>query len=247
MATVFDLFCGTGGFSYGFEKASPEFETRFGIDVLQVATQTFKANHRSANVVCGDIRKLRRKQVEQMTGLGREEVDVIVGGPPCQGFSSIRPFRSSDDDDPRNSLFEEFASFVNYFRPKVFVIENVVGIATYKDGRTVEEMEACFKRLGYASEWRILNAANYGIPQKRERFVMIGAQQGKKIQFPIPTHMCSGKTIGYRDRARMVRSSQSDLFIPPVELSAAVTVMDAISDLPIVSAGDEALSYDAAL
>ena len=86
MATVFDLFCGTGGFSYGFEKASPEFETRFGIDVLQVATQTFKANHRSANVVCGDIRKLRRKQVEQMTGLGREEVDVIVGGLHARAF-----------------------------------------------------------------------------------------------------------------------------------------------------------------
>ena len=100
--TVFDLFCGTGGFSYGMERAASGFETRFGIDLLPVATQTFQRNHPRAAWICGDVRKIRRAQVEEATGLRRDEVDVIVGGPPCQGFSSIRPFRSTNDDDPRN-------------------------------------------------------------------------------------------------------------------------------------------------
>lgn len=239
--TVFDLFCGTGGFSYGMERADLGFETRFGIDVLPIATQTFQRNHRSAAVLCGDIRKIRRAQVEEATGLGRDGVDVIVGGPPCQGFSSIRPFRSTNDDDPRNSLFEEYASFVNYFRPKVFVLENVVGLATHKDGETIEIMQECFQAVGYNCEWRLLNAANYGVPQKRERLIMIGARDGVKPVFPQPTHHFSGPTIGYRDGARVVKTSGCDLFTP--SLPDAITVLDAISDLPPLESGEEVTSY----
>ena len=164
--TTFDLFCGTGGFSYGMERSGLGFETRFGIDMLPIATQTFQRNHRGAVALCGDIRKIRRSQVSEATNLGRNEVDVIVGGPPCQGFSSIRPFRSTNDDDPRNSLFEEYASFVNYFRPKVFVLENVVGLATHKGGATLEVMQECFRANGYNCEWRLLNAA--GFQKKRD-------------------------------------------------------------------------------
>ena len=239
--TVFDLFCGTGGFSYGMERAALGFETRFGIDVLPIATQTFQRNHTGAFGMCGDIRKIRRAQVEDATGLGRHEVDVIVGGPPCQGFSSIRPFRSTNDDDPRNSLFEEYASFVNYLRPKVFVLENVVGLATHKNGETIEIMQECFRAVGYNCEWRLLNAANYGVPQKRERLVMIGGRDGVKPVFPQPTHHFAGPTIGYRDGTRVVRTNGGDLFAP--SLPDAITVLDAISDLPPLESGEEVTSY----
>jgi DNA (cytosine-5)-methyltransferase 1 len=239
--TVFDLFCGTGGFSYGMERSGLGFETRFGIDVLPVAMQTFQRNHAGAAGLCGDVRRTRRAQVEDAAGLGRDEVDVIVGGPPCQGFSSIRPFRSTNDDDPRNSLFEEYASFVNYFRPKVFVLENVLGLATHKDGETIEIMQECFRAVGYTCEWRLLNAANYGVPQKRERLIMIGGRDGVKPVFPLPTHHFSGPTIGHRDGHRVVKTNGGDLFAP--SLPDAITVLQAIDDLPPLESGEVLTAY----
>ncbi len=243
--TILDLFCGTGGFSYGMEHSGLGFSTRFGIDVLPVAAETFRKNHPEAHALSKDIRKVRRNEVREATKLGRGMVDVIVGGPPCQGFSSIRPFRSINDDDPRNSLFEEYASFVNYFRPKVFVLENVVGLATHKNGDTLEAMEECFQKLGYTCEWRLINAAHFGVPQKRERLIMIGAQHGVPPVFPEPTHLSRGATVGYRDRSKLIAAVHHDLSQPISPLAPAVTVLDAIGDLPPVAAGDEATRYQA--
>lgn len=244
MHSVIDLFCGTGGFSYGMEKSGRNFSTLFGVDLLPVAIETFRRNHKNAVALCKDIRKLRRSVVAEQTKLRRGKVDVIVGGPPCQGFSSIRPFRSSNDDDPRNSLFEEYASFVNFFRPTVFVIENVVGLATHKDGSTIDAMQECFNSLGYDCDWRILNAAHYGVPQKRERLIMIGAEKGVKLVFPEPTHDFDGATIGHRDRSRMLVPAKPDLFTQRPLLARAITVSDAIADLPEVEAGEAATQYD---
>lgn len=241
---VFDLFCGTGGFSYGFDAINAGFRTRLGIDLLPVPTQTFKANHPHAETIAGDIRKCRRSEIANLLKLHRGDIDVIVGGPPCQGFSSIRPFRSSEEDDPRNTLFEEYASFVNYFRPKVFVLENVVGLATHRSGESIQSMQECFHVLGYDSEWRILNAAHFGVPQKRERLIMIGVERGAKIIFPSPTHSSSGATIGHRDKSRMHLPNQSDLFVEVPELASAISVMDAIGDLPQVLSGSQVFSYD---
>ncbi|MCQ3811496.1 MAG: DNA cytosine methyltransferase [Acidimicrobiia bacterium] len=237
---VMDLFCGTGGFSKGFENTGA-FRVDYGIDVLPVAIDTFRLNHTEAVSIAADIREIRLGSVSERVGLSQGEVDVIVGGPPCQGFSSIRPFRSSTEDDPRNSLFEEFAGYVNYFRPPVFVMENVVGLATHKRGSTIEQIQECFEGLGYLSDWRILNAAHFGVPQKRERLVMIGAQVGIDLQFPGPTHAGDFKTIGVRDRSRRVlpptRHKGLSLFEEESKLLDAVTVMEAIGDLPPVIAG----------
>jgi DNA (cytosine-5)-methyltransferase 1 len=244
MYNVLDLFCGTGGFSYGFESAGLGFKTRLGVDVLSIAGKTFSANHPNSLMLTGDIRKSRRAEISEMLKLKKGQIDVILGGPPCQGFSSIRPFRSSGEDDPRNSLFEEYASFVNYFRPAVFVLENVVGLATHRSGETVEIMEACFRSLGYETEWRILNAAHYGVPQKRERLIMIGAQKGVKIKFPDPTHSSWGATIGHKDRSRLHSPVQPNLFNAKVApLEKAVSVLEAISDLPPIAAGESAVGY----
>jgi len=242
---IFDLFCGTGGFSAGFESSMPDtFTTRFGVDILPIALETFKANHPDAETICGDIRKLSCKEVEKITGLRPGDVSVIMGGPPCQGFSSIRPFRSTKLDDPRNTLFEQFANFVNYFQPPVLVLENVVGLATHKNGRTLDEMVSCFSSLGYDCDWRILNAAHFGVPQKRERLILIGVAKGLPLVFPQTTHECSGATIGFRDRRKMLVPEELPLFRQDQRLLPAVTVMDAIGDLPVLESGESADRYD---
>ncbi|KNH13794.1 cytosine methyltransferase [Vibrio lentus] len=241
---VFDLFCGTGGFTKGFENSNRvDFDVRFGIDILDTSVETFKLNHAHAIGLSKDIRQVRRYEVEEMTGIKRGELDVLVGGPPCQGFSSIRPFRSTNDDDPRNSLFEEYASFVNYFRPKTFILENVVGLATHKKGDTLSVMQECFHQIGYDTDWKLLNAAHFGVPQKRERFVMVGVERGAKIVFPKPTHSYKGSTIGYKDKSRILTPEPYDLLSENVTLPNAVSAMDAIDDLPPIASGETATNY----
>jgi len=241
---VFDLFCGTGGFTKGFENSvKADFDVKFGIDVLDTSVNTFRLNHEKAIGLCQDIRKVRRLDVENMTGIKRGELDVLVGGPPCQGFSSIRPFRSTNDDDSRNSLFEEYASFVNFFRPKVFVLENVVGLATHKNGHTLEIMQECFHQLGYDTDWKLLNSAHFGVPQKRERFLLIGVERGAKIMFPTPTHSYKGSTIGYKDKSRILEPVSSDSLSSALVLPKAISAMEAISDLPPISSGESSSIY----
>ena len=245
---VMDLFCGTGGFSKGFENAGT-FRVVFGIDALPVAVDTFRLNHSGVVALGADVRQVRLSSVAHRTGLKRGQVDVIVGGPPCQGFSSIRPFRSATEDDPRNSLFEEFAAYVNYFRPSVFVMENVVGLATHKKGTTIEQIQVCFDDLGYTSDWRIVNAAHFGVPQKRERLVLIGAGDGAAVRFPSPSHAGEFRTIGIRDRERRLlppsRSDMPALFpLDEPKLPDALTTMEAIGDLPPVAAGAAVDEYD---
>lgn len=104
---IIDLFCGTGAFSKGFENsAQASFQTVLGVDVLPMSIETFRHNHPDAIGLLQDIRAIKREGVMELLGLRRGDVDLIVGGPPCQGFSSIRPFRSDGEDDERNSLFE---------------------------------------------------------------------------------------------------------------------------------------------
>lgn len=240
---VIDLFCGTGGFSKGFENEG-HFEVVFGIDLLRVAIETFRLNHPKALGVAGDIRSVRPPKVSQWLNVQRGDVDVIVGGPPCQGFSSLRPHRSAQAEDPRNSLFQEFASYVAYFRPRVFVLENVVGLATYGNGDTLDRMQDVFERFGYSVDWRIVNAAHFGVPQKRERLIMLGAEPGIDLSFPEPTHECYSDTIGIRERKRMLLPRQRTLFDfeTPV-LCPAITVADAIGDLPSLESGHAAYEY----
>lgn len=248
--TVVDLFCGTGGFSKGFEDTG-RFEVVFGIDLLPHAVETFKLNHARADAVSADVRDFPAERAAEQFGLARGGIDVVIGGPPCQGFSSIRPHRGRNLDDPRNELFRQFAHYVGYFRPRVFVLENVVGLATHRGGEAVEAMQETFEQVGYDTDWRILNAAHYGVPQKRERLVMIGVERGGRVDFPAPTHGGGnlGRTIGFRDRRRMHGvDGQASLFSPatqpPRELLPVVTVADAIDDLPPIGSGESATEYD---
>jgi len=248
--TVIDLFCGTGGFSKGFENTG-RFQVVFGIDLLPQSIETFKANHRGARALAADVRRYPPDRVARELGIAQGDVDVVIGGPPCQGFSSIRPHRGTNDDDPRNSLSEDFARYVEHFRPRAFVLENVVGLATHKSGSTIAAMQETFEAVGYDTDWRILNAAHYGVPQRRERLVMLGTERGGPLTFPSPTHAgeAVGRTIGFRDRQRMHGiDTQGSLFEGEApagrRVLPAVTVMDAIDDLPIIHSGGAATDYD---
>ena len=233
---ILDLFCGTGGFSSGFVKYNDDFEVVAGVDILESSLKTFQLNNPNALCFKGDIRKINPTYVESELQKVNKTVDVIVGGPPCQGFSSIRPFRTTNINDERNTLFEQFAKYVFYFQPKSFIMENVVGLVTHNKGNTINVIEKVFKDLGYNLDWKILNAANYGVPQKRERLIMIGYRDGEKVLFPKPTHSFKGKTIGIRDKERIISTFSKDL-------PNAVSVMDAISDLPILESGQTAEKY----
>jgi DNA (cytosine-5)-methyltransferase 1 len=249
---VIDLFCGTGGFSKGLEK-SGAFKIVAGIDLLAEAVGTFRLNHPDALALNANICSLSPEAASSQLQLRGESVDVIVGGPPCQGFSSIRPHRSTDWEDPRNSLFNEFALYVEYFRPVAFILENVVGLATYKTGSYIAAIEDTFSKVGYETDWRILNAAHYGIPQKRERLILLGIEQGSQLNFPPPTHG-GGKgtlrTIGVRDRDRMHGIEQESLLDPNpntvTNLKPVVTLADAIDDLPPIASGEKATEYGSA-
>ncbi len=245
--TVIDLFCGTGGFSKGFENTG-RFKTLFGIDLLPHAVETFRLNHADARAVAADVRQYPAERVSADFGIRPGDVDVVIGGPPCQGFSSIRPHRGTNDDDPRNDLFLNFAHYVDHYRPRMFVLENVVGLATHKGGSTLEAMQEAFDAIGYETDWRILNAAHYGVPQKRERLVMLGTERGGVLAFPMPTHVGGkgmGRTVGYRERRRMHGSStQASLFGDDSPTLPVVTTADAIDDLPRIGSGGEATEYD---
>ncbi len=230
---LIDLFCGTGGFAQGFVDQSSRFEICYAIDCNAIAAKTAQANHPNTHVSHEDIRDVEPRKIASF--LGMNKVDVIVGGPPCQGFSSLRPNRSSLENDTRNNLFLNYAKFVTCLRPKVFVLENVVGLVTHEDGRTLTRILETFDDLGYTCDWRILNAANYGVPQKRERFILIGSIAKGPIRFPKPTHYYKGRVIGHRDKSRIVTSGDD---LPP-----ALSVLDAIGDLPVISSGESAEAY----
>lgn len=174
---IADLFCGIGGFSKGFEMAG--FEVLFGIDNWPIAIETFQKNIKNTKGVLADLTKIKNNFFEEY----KNKVDVVVAGPPCQGFSMIG---KRDIKDPRNSLFEEVIRVVKILEPKIVIIENVVGLLSMKnpDGKLIRDL--IIKRLqniGYYTEIRILNTSDYGVPQNRKRVIFIGSRIGI-IGFP---------------------------------------------------------------
>jgi DNA (cytosine-5)-methyltransferase 1 len=233
LRSVWDLFCGVGGFSAGFE-ATGEFEVVAGLDLLGDRLDTFTSNHGAANAYGGDIRNI------DVTSLleENERPYAIIGGPPCQGFSSIRPFRNIEWGDKRNNLGEEFCRFVAAARPKWLVFENVVGLLTHDGGKALIALQEAFEGLGYRISTRVMNAAYHGLPQRRERLIIVGSLDGKKFEWPEPSHN--------HDRRSMAGSSRL-LLAPKLGLlgrtAPAITLMDAIGNLPPVSSGRSAHVY----
>jgi len=175
--TVIDLFCGCGGLSYGFEKEG--YNILLGIDNDQMALNTFELNHKGSKSICGDITKISYEgNIKRI--IGNTPIDLIVGGPPCQGMSLSGPRKL---DDPRNKLYLSYIRLVSEIRPKAFVIENVPGLVALFGGMIKNSIIDKFTELGYKVNYQILCSADYGVPQKRKRVVFVGLRN-KMFEFP---------------------------------------------------------------
>jgi DNA (cytosine-5)-methyltransferase 1 len=175
--TVIDLFCGCGGLSYGFIEAG--YEVVLGIDHWKDAIETFKFNHKNAIGLVADLFNESPEQISKKTGI--KNADLIIGGPPCQGFS-IAGKRIVEDE--RNKLYKSFVSFVNYFQPKAFMMENVPNIVTMSNGIVKDNIIKDFQDIGYNVVYKVLLASDYGVPQNRRRAFFIGTKGDKEFVFP---------------------------------------------------------------
>ncbi len=178
-----DLFSGAGGMSLGFDQAG--FNNVFSIDIEQKFCETYKFNFPHHNLIQKDISKLSNEEIKSLTG--NKIIDVVIGGPPCQGFSMAGNIGRKFIDDSRNQLFREFARVVEVVQPKYFVMENVARLFTHNKGETKKEIINLFKKMNYNVECKIVNTANFGIPQVRNRVLFIGSRISNKIEFPIKT------------------------------------------------------------
>lgn len=176
---IIDLFCGAGGLSYGFEKAG--FNVLLGIDNDAKALETFERNHNGAKSICGDITQITYEN-DIAPLLGDKKIDVIIGGPPCQGFSLSGP---RNFNDPRNKLYLSYIRLVKEIQPKVFVIENVPGLVGLFNGEVKDNIIKTFSEMGYEVEYKILCAADYGVPQNRKRVVFVGVKGKNTFDFPL--------------------------------------------------------------
>ncbi len=165
MLNVIDLFCGCGGLSLGFKLAG--YNVVGGVDVNEEAIETFNANFPSGKGICFDLLKMDSNHIVESFG-DLKNIDVIIGGPPCQGFSSANRYKKEDEDE-RNKLFFEFVKFVDLAKPKAIVIENVRGIVTSNNGYAKDRIYEIFQSRGYKVTHQILDASIYGVPQKRLR------------------------------------------------------------------------------
>lgn len=211
-----DLFCGAGGMTAGFKAAG--IHSLLSNDIEESACTTLKINNPEINVFCGDITDEETKSVIERAAT-EGNVDIICGGPPCQGFS-MAGFRA--DNDPRNQLFREFVDIVKRVNPKVIVFENVEGLLSYQGGKTYREVHALFSELGYNTEGRTLLTSEYGVPQKRKRVIIICTRNDLAI---LPT-------VLYPDPITKEDNSQ-------------ITARDTISDLENVECGETAKYVDA--
>lgn len=228
MPTAIDLFAGAGGLGEGLEAAG--IRVAAAVELHPQPALTYAFNHPHAEVLVGDIHHLSMELLAERVrrSTGRTNVDLIVGGPPCQGFSTAGKKHSAD---PRNDLFQQFARVVGHFRPPVFLLENVPGFKKMYGGRAFREASELLTALGYEIVSTTLDAAYFGIPQRRQRFLMVGWIPGEVEPFSWPqfTHE--------DNRQQLVLP----LFPPPEE--PFVTVYDALEDIAFLEPGWEAYRH----
>lgn len=179
---MIDLFCGAGGLSYGFEKAG--FKPIFAVEFNDVYAQSYRINNPNVELYVGDIKLISDEKIKEIAD---KKVDIIVGGPPCQGFSIAGNIGRQFLDDPRNHLFLEYVRFVKLVKPAMFVLENVYTLVRHNKGKTINEIITEFSNLGYNVQYKILNAVNYDVPQERRRVFIVGTKPGFNYSYPIPS------------------------------------------------------------
>lgn len=186
--TAIDLFSGCGGLTLGLKRAG--FKVLGAVDVDPLSIKTYKANHKEVKVWGVDIRNLKSTEIKSILGLRKGEPDLLAGCPPCQGFSTIRTLNGAYMiDDPRNDLLLEFLRFVEALRPRTVMMENVPGLA---EDKSFEVFCIRMADLGYLGDYRILNAAEYGVPQRRRRLIYLA---GRGIEIPFASRLSEIKTV----------------------------------------------------
>lgn len=211
---VVELFSGCGGTSLGFEWAG--YEIALGLDIHKPSIDTFKRNHPNAITILADIKNVDPEIIKELIPF---DIDVLVAGIPCQGFSLNN--RKRTDDDERNYLYKEFIRFAKVLNPKVIMIENVSGIRSASNGDFVKEIKKGIEEAtGIKVKNKLLHANDYGVPQTRKRVVFVGVQ-GHDFDFDLVK-----RTHG------------------PGTSNPYVTVKEAIGDLPLIDANEQAEKYD---
>jgi len=220
---VVDLFAGVGGLSYGFAHCE-EFQVVAANEILPPMAEAYRANHPEVKMYEGDIKDFGRSCLRSDLGLRVGEVDIVVGGPPCQAYSTVGKRLLSD---PRGKLFQEYFRVVKELQPQLFVYENVKGLLSMSNGELLETIVALFGSLKYSIQVMLLNSADYGAPQIRERVLIVGTRSKLDFKFPDPTHRDPGQRLRSFDKA----------------LPTWRTLGDAIGDLPFIKAGEESFEY----
>ena len=198
MNNIIDLFCGCGGLSKGFEMAG--FNTVLAIDFWKDAVETFNNNHKNKVAICDDVSKISNDFLDDFTK--KNKITGIVGGPPCQGYSTVG---KRDINDDRNYLYLQYCRIVEKVKPEFFVLENVKGLLTLNNGKFKEDIVERFTKLGYIVDYKILNSADYGVPQNRNRVFFVGIKN-KKFKFPkeklkkVTTYEAISDLTSYEDK-----------------------------------------------
>jgi len=220
---VIDLFSGVGGLSYGFAH-DDNFEIVAANEILPNMAKAYSLNHPTAKVYAEDIKDFNAEKIEKDLNIKPSDIDIIVGGPPCQAYSTVGKRLI---DDPRGKLFQEYHRVLKEFNPKLFLFENVKGLVSMQGGELLKTIISLFESLGYKVQYKLLNAANYGAPQIRERVVIIGSKLKTDFQYPEPTH--------YDPEGKPNLSNK--------KLKPYLTLEEAISDLPFIKSNEESFEY----
>lgn len=207
---VMDLFAGVGGLSFGFSN-NKHFEIILANELEKDIATAYTLNHPDVKMINGDIRNITEETIQN--AIGETKIDILVGGPPCQSYSTLGKRKM----DARAHLFEEYCRILSIVQPRLFLFENVSGLMSMQNGKLIEIIKDKFKDLGYDVKCKILNAVDYGVPQYRDRVILVGMREENTFEYPAPTH---GENL-----------------LP------YVTVEDAFSDLPELKSGEENSSY----
>ncbi len=211
---IVDLFAGVGGLSYGFSQLE-EFNVVMANEVEKDISIAYSLNYPDVHMINCDINDLTKEVIEEV--IGHQKIDIVVGGPPCQSYSTLGK-RQMDD---RANLFMQYKRVLSIIRPRAFVFENVTGILSMNGGKLFEDIQKEFATLGYQLKYQVLNAQDYGVPQVRERVILVGFLGKNKYKYPEP--ICGEGKKPY------------------------VTLKDAIGDLPILQSGESNHSYIAGI
>lgn len=207
---VVDLFCGVGGLSYGFSK-NDNYNIILANEIQYEIAEAYKLNHPEVITINKDIKELSKEELNDK--LKGETVDIVLGGPPCQSYSTLGK-RQMDD---RANLFIEYCRILKILKPKLFLFENVTGLLSMNKGKLIQKITESFEKLGYKIKYRVLNAAHYGVPQERERVIIIGILGENNFEFPVPIY--DGKIKPY------------------------ITLKEAIGDLDYLEQGEASNKY----